>query len=144
MKTMSISDQIIAVIDNLCEKFGIAIDWTADNVMPYIETLCGKFINYEIATSVFWIWFMSCLSVLLWVITLILHRDAKRVAYADGCFDYERGISWAAGIAIAVSAAVSFAAVCVIGTQIHDIVVAKTFPEKVLYDYISGLIQSNS
>ena len=33
------SEQIIEVLNALCEKFGIAIDWTAENVMPYLTDL---------------------------------------------------------------------------------------------------------
>lgn len=52
---MSISSQIIEVINDLCAKFGIVIDWTADNVVPYIEELVGKYISWEVATSKMWI-----------------------------------------------------------------------------------------
>ena len=31
---MTVSEQIIQVIDALCEKFGIAIDWTTQNIIP--------------------------------------------------------------------------------------------------------------
>ena len=51
IQPMSISDQIIAVINDLCQKFGIAIDWTAENVLPYIEDLCARYIQFEIQTS---------------------------------------------------------------------------------------------
>lgn len=35
-------EEIIKVLDALAEKFGLAIDWTSNNVIPYLETLCGK------------------------------------------------------------------------------------------------------
>lgn len=54
---MTVSDQIIQVLDNLCEKFGLAIDWTSENVIPYLTTLCTKLVSYEIWTSVAWLAF---------------------------------------------------------------------------------------
>lgn len=36
------SQEIIKVLDNLCEKFGIAIDWTSQNVKPYLQELFCK------------------------------------------------------------------------------------------------------
>lgn len=33
------SEDIIKVLDNLAQKFGIAIDWTSQNAMPYLEDL---------------------------------------------------------------------------------------------------------
>ena len=52
---MKASDQIIEVFDYLGEKLGISIDWTSENILPYIQTLCGKYINWEIATSIVWL-----------------------------------------------------------------------------------------
>ena len=40
---MNFSQEIINVLDYLCNKFGIAIDWTSENVIPYIEELCERF-----------------------------------------------------------------------------------------------------
>ena len=51
---MTVSDQIIAVMNDLCQKFGIAIDWSQENVIPYLTELAGKYISYEIATSIAW------------------------------------------------------------------------------------------
>lgn len=51
------SEEIIKVLDALAEKFGLAVDWTSANVIPYLEQLCGKYVNYEIVTSVIWLLF---------------------------------------------------------------------------------------
>lgn len=52
---MTISSEIIKVLDYLGEKFGIAIDWTSKNVLPYLQALVDKFIKWEISTSIVWI-----------------------------------------------------------------------------------------
>lgn len=52
---MVASDEIIKVLEYLCSKIGLTIDWTNKNIFPYIEQLCGKFIRWEIATSTVWI-----------------------------------------------------------------------------------------
>ena len=49
------SDDVIKILDALSEKIGLSIDWTSQNVVPYINQLCRKYVNYEIATSVIWI-----------------------------------------------------------------------------------------
>lgn len=50
-----ISDEIIKVLDNLCIKFGIAIDWTNQNIMPYLQDLMTRFIKYKTATDILWL-----------------------------------------------------------------------------------------
>lgn len=135
---MSISKQIIDVIDTLCEKFGIVIDWTADNVLPYIQSLCKKFIEYEINTSIFWIAFMSSLCVLLWTITLIAYRIYARNGYG------ECPSAYVAYTGFIVSIVLSFITIIIIGVEVYDIVEAVNFPEKSIYDYISKKLSSQS
>ena len=48
---MQISDEIIKVLEYLCTKIGLTIDWTSSNVLPYVEQLCGKFVKWEIGTN---------------------------------------------------------------------------------------------
>ena len=45
------AEQIIQVIDALCSKFGIAIDWSAENVIPYITELSSRYANYVIVSN---------------------------------------------------------------------------------------------
>ena len=52
---MTISSQIIEVLNDICKKFGIAIDWSQENILPYLQELAGKYISWEIATSVAWL-----------------------------------------------------------------------------------------
>ena len=52
---MTVSSEIIEVLDYLGEKFGIAIDWTSNNVLPYLQALVDKFIKWEISPSIVWI-----------------------------------------------------------------------------------------
>lgn len=42
------SEEVIKILDALAEKFGLAIDWTSANVLPYLQQLCGKYVTYEI------------------------------------------------------------------------------------------------
>lgn len=46
------SEEIIKVLDNLAQRFGIAIDWTSQNVMPYIQNLMERYMQYHIASTI--------------------------------------------------------------------------------------------
>ena len=68
---MSLSKEIIEILDYLGRKFGIAIDWTSENVVPYIEDLCARYIKFEIYTSIMWI--VLCVGIMalagiIWII----------------------------------------------------------------------------
>lgn len=49
------SNEIIKVLDAICDKFGLAIDWTSQNVMPYVEQLCEHIVQYELSSSILYI-----------------------------------------------------------------------------------------
>ena len=66
---MSFSSQFIEVLDALCEKFGIVIDWTSQNVMPYLTDLATRLISYEIWTSAAWIVILGVAFIVLWKLT---------------------------------------------------------------------------
>lgn len=46
------SDEIIKVLDNLGEKFGVVIDWTQQNIQPYAQDLCQRVTQYKLSTSI--------------------------------------------------------------------------------------------
>lgn len=132
---MNFSKEIIAIIDNLCQKFGIAIDWTSANVMPYLEDLCKRFVQFEIQTSIFWIVFMVTLCLIFWIITAIFIHKAKK----DDWYDPMGTVAIAS---ILITAVWSFVTIIVIGIQVYDILTAINIPEKLIYDYITNAINN--
>ena len=49
------SQEIIKVLDNLAQKFGIAIDWTNQNILPYLQDLMGRYISLQNSYAIIWI-----------------------------------------------------------------------------------------
>ena len=127
---MTISSEIIEVLDYLGEKFGIAIDWTSNNVLPYLQTLADKFIKWEISTSIVWIAIAAFVMVgMIVLINLKGIREINEETY---------GMLW---IPIIVLIIISFIVICI---QIFDIVECNMFPEKALYDFIKVMLKQNS
>jgi hypothetical protein len=135
---MTVSEQIIQVIDTLCEKFGIAIDWTGANVIPYIEMLCGKLITYEIVTSIAWMVIMALLSITSIVATKKLYPIFKEGIENQGHWDEDWSIG--AGFAIAGLILINVVTIIVWGAQIMDIIKCVTFPEMYVFEYVSALV----
>jgi len=108
-------NEIIKVLDALCDKFGIIIDWSSDNVFPYFKELCEKFIRWEIGTSITWI----ILAILAVVIVGIISKVGDSLFFIDELFYMVLTVAF-----------------IIIGFQIFDIVECCTFPEKAIFDYI--------
>ena len=136
IQQMNISDQIIAIINDLCQKFGIAIDWTAENVIPYLEDLCSRYIQFEIHTSIAWI--VCCASVtllagIIWAMSAIVDANT-----CSDTADTIRSISaWVFWIAFVVTIIVGM-------KQAYDIIECYHLPEKVIAEYIESLIMASS
>lgn len=117
---MEFSEQIIKILDNLSDKFGMTIDWSNKNVIPYLQTLTTKYINYEVDISIFWI--IICVIGII-VGALLIYIDWK---------DDEDDIPVYATIGLLI---IIFSAVFII-IQSIDIITAKTFPEKIILNYL--------
>lgn len=122
---MQVSDEVIEVLEYLCKKIGVTVDWTNNNVLPYAEQICKKFITWEISTSFAWIWIMSAVTIIALILAIIIHNIV----------DLE-GFEWFVfGLILTVT-------IVVCGCQIFDIIECKTFPEKVIYDYIQNQLNN--
>lgn len=133
---MEVSEQIIEVLDYLGEKLGFSIDWTSENVLPYVQTLCDKYIRWEIATSITWMIF----GLLLMILSYLLYKYAKKFynKYLEtNNEDYQYSV---------IVLGVFFVIIMIIGVimtmeQVFDILKCMCFPELQIYEYISNLVK---
>lgn len=124
---MKISDEVIKILEYLGQKIGITIDWTSNNVLPYVQQLCEKFIAWEISTSYAWI----AIAGGVFAISLIF---AILVSWLSDLGGFEWGLF----------AVVAIVTVIIIGCQVFDIIQCQTFPEKAIYEYIQFYLNSSS
>ncbi|AXU54377.1 hypothetical protein [Clostridioides difficile] len=117
---MEFSEQIIKILDNLSNKVGMTIDWSSTNIFPYLQTLTTKCINYEVSTSIFWI--VICVIGIV-VGALLIYIDWK---YDKGDFP----------VFIALGLFFIVLSVVFMIIQSIDIITAKTFPEKIILNYL--------
>lgn len=128
------SEEIIKVLDELSKRFGVAIDWTSENAIPYLEQLAKKFVNYEIATSIFWIAFFM----ILFVVTLIVAVKLTKMAIKDEWVNEFPGVP--AVITVILSIVFGIIAIITLGEQGMDIATCLTFPEKEILEYVKTLM----
>ena len=118
------SDEIIKILDDLGQRFGIAIDWSSENVMPYLKDLMSRYIDYEVMTSIAWIVIGTILLIGGIVFTIVFIKN--------GC-----------DCAPLISIGVAICGAVMIGVQVFDIITCYTIPEKVIIEYINSLLSSN-
>ncbi len=111
-------DEIIKVLNHLGDKFGIAIDWSSTNVLPYLQDLMNRIAKYEIYTSIAYI-------LLFVIVSIILYLTVKFVKQED--------IAALAPIALCIWLAISGIGIFV---EVMDIIEVTTIPEKYVIDMI--------
>lgn len=129
------SNEIIKVLDDLSERLGIAIDWSSQNVMPYLQDLMDRYINLEIVSSVIWI----VISVLAIAGTLVF--SLKFVPYAKKRSDEDRWSDWDVAMrsSVVIVIILVFVLLAVVLYQVFDIVTCCIMPEKIILDYLTSV-----
>ena len=134
---MKVGEQIIQVLEYLCEKFGIVINWSEENVLPMVQKLCEKYIRWEVSTSISWL----ILGVIMLIIGFMLISRIK--AIIKRCDDDDELDSDDVFFPLCVIASIlSFiAGTIIVGVQTFDIIKCCVFPELQIYEDIKYLSQ---
>ena len=69
-----ISDELIKVLDYLGAQLGITIDWSAENVLPYVKELCEKLVRYETAKAYAWIGIVCAAFIIALIFMIVYER----------------------------------------------------------------------
>lgn len=133
---MNISEQIINVLDALCEKFGVAIDWTAANVLPYVQDLCGRIITYSIATDIATI----ILIIIGFIISLFIFKFCSKKYKECDCWDND---GWEIGSIFsgAIMGLLGLIGIIIIPMAIMEIIQSCTIPELTIIQMIEDFIE---
>ncbi len=128
------SEEIIKVLDNLAQKFGIAIDWTSQNVMPYLQDLVNRFITYRNATATMQIVLAIILIISGTVVFIKLCKWTKKDTFDTSYNDDEMLFVLGATISILAIIAGIVLVICNIAGIIQNIYM----PELTIIEYIKS------
>lgn len=136
------SEEIINVIDALCSKFGIAIDWTSANIIPQIIYIVDRYSVYLKINAIFYTIFF----LLMFIVCLLVFIKCQRDNYIGKDWTHN-GTSWS--VLFVFLAILSFCAMCagLVGTAVNidSLIKVYTIPEiysaQKLIEYISLNIQ---
>ncbi len=121
---MTFSEETIKLLDYLGTKLGIMIDWSSENVMPYLQDLGARFIQFKIQTSILAIVVLSIIILIGIVVAIVdLWKD------------------WTEGSVFTVSLLAVVVCIGLITYNCYKIIECNTIPEKVIYEYISTQIK---
>ena len=123
----SVAEQIIQVVNDLCQKFGIAIDWSVENLVPVAEHLGDRIVDWCIAADIFWI-ILSGIFFIAGIVCIICAVKCD-VEYNLGC-----GLI-VCGVIVSV---ISGIGICY---DTFDLIKCLVFPELKILEYIQTFMQ---
>lgn len=129
------SDEIIKILDALAEKFGIMVDWSQQNIQPYLQDLMHRVIQYNLATSVIWvIFYISIMAICLFIIK----KNNKKFRFDKyGCIEG----SFSSLIYVIVSYILLITFVILLPFEIENICQCVFLPEKIIINEIQSIMQ---
>lgn len=123
---MDFSNQLIQVLDELGRRFGIIVDWSQQNIMPYATDLVERIVKFEVATS--WMWIICSLLITGVFITMMIVGIKNNWE--------EQGMAFLC----VVSAILTIITVILVMCQISDIITATYLPEKIITNMIKSYL----
>lgn len=138
---MNASEQIIAVINDLCSKMGMAIDWTSANIVPYLQELIQRIAYMEIAKSSIGVAFgiiALIISIIIWVKLSKFHLKQQSKYRKQEYIDEDDLVYICGIIGIIIGLMMG---IILLSVNVTSLVEAIYLPEIAAYNYVQGLIQ---
>ena len=117
---------LIEILELIAEKFGMTVDWTGENVLPYLQSLGEKIVAYERNIALLWIFVGGIVAVLAVILFIV------------GCVQNWDGVQTIILIIGMIAAAI------IIIANMYTVIGCDTFPEKIILDYISSFTNTTT
>lgn len=136
---MTFSSEVITILDELAKRFGIAIDWTAENVMPYMQDLGSRFVSYTLVTTII---SLSIKIIVLAAGIFAFYKCGKWIIENEGKASENAEIGMAIFTAATiVLTGIAFLVLIFTGWgNIKTIMACNYIPEAIIIDYIKTLL----
>lgn len=125
------NEELIKTLTELAKKFGVAIDWTSQNALPYVQELASRIVKFEVATSVLWaiVGAMMVISFRWWM-PFIRNLARKEEEKPYDMYDFYKALATAGMIITMIIGGL------IIGQQVYDLIQCAILPETVVLRYL--------
>ena len=127
------SEEIIKVLDKLGKRFGIVIDWSNQNIIPYLQELFKRFICYRNITACVWI----ILSIAMTISGVVMFRSLNKWRKSDDYDDCDDDMLALLGYIFSVF--ITALGIGLIIGNVFGIIKNVCMPEMAIYEYITNI-----
>lgn len=137
-------NEVIKVLNHLSDQFGVAIDWSSANVMPYLNDLMSRMIKYGIYINIYHIIYAIFITAIFIIVTIVLYKIAcKMILRSEENEEHVNSakvLSTAFAISLVTTVIVVLIEIGNIKDCIADIIELNTVPEKYVIEIIQDKI----
>lgn len=123
----------VEIVNALFEHLGMAVSVTAETISEWWPILVSKWAALEIGTSC--VWLVPGLVLVIGAIITLAKMAHAYTHYQDSKLDYDE-IGCICFVALCAMAIGLILVIC----QALDIITAITFPEKLIFDYVTNML----
>lgn len=137
-------NEVIKVLNHLGDQFGVAIDWSSANVMPYLNDLMTRMIKYGIYINIYHIIYTIFITAVFIIVTIVLYKIACKMILRseenEEHINSAKILSTAFAISLVTTVIVTLIEIGNIKDCIADIIELNTVPEKYVIEIIQDKI----
>lgn len=137
-------NEVIKVLNHLGDQFGVAIDWSSANVMPYLNDLMSRMIKYGIYINIYHIIYAIFITAVFIIVTIVLYKIACKMILRseenEEHINSAKILSTAFAISLVTTVIVVLIEIGNIKDCIADIIELNTVPEKYVIEIIQDKI----
>lgn len=132
---LKMSNEVIKILDDLSKRFGVAIDWSSENVLPYLKELSERVVKHETVILIVNILFcMTTIAIMYFVGKRVLCFFWKK--YKEDKYSTYDFWAYLLGLIMAILFVVLFVTIV---SDANKLITCLTLPEKVLIDFMKNI-----
>lgn len=121
--SITLAKSLIDVLDYISDNLGATVDWSSENVVPYLKELGTKIVNYKQGIATMYLALGIVLVIAAVVLAIVAYNESS---FGWGCMSF---------------GCIVFGVLLIIYNT-ETLIACNTFPEKVIIEYIKSIQSS--
>lgn len=146
------SNQVIEILNEICNKLGIAVDWTSENILPQVKIVCEKLVKYFIVQESIMCSFgflFACVGIVYGIFLIKQFLQCRATKKGNYLFEYDefgesadlRSYTW---LINATAIVMGLTGIILFGIGLSGLIKWLTVPEIAIIEYLRDMIKGVS
>lgn len=146
------SNQVIEILNEICNKLGIAVDWTSENILPQVKIVCEKLVKYfivQISIMCSFGFLFACVGIAYGIFLLKQFLQCRATKKDNFLFEYYKysgstnlqSYTWIINV---IAIVIGLTGIILFGLGLSELIKWLTVPEMAIIEYLRDMIKGGS